>query len=256
MPAALLLPPPDLQDLCERHEKGVLHEHQRALHKYSVMKRQMMSATVQPKEQASVEQLESRIVQVKPRRSVIDPLSGSESACCLLTNKNVDLVWVYIYLTHTHPLGVRVCLRARAHFQPLQLSGLHIPHFRRTNNHKNFNFTLHRFTFQAQLLLMILSLYFPVQRLAVMSSVIFNPSWQILRCLDLAASLLCGEGKESRVTFWFKNRRFSTRRTPVRHHRPTPVLIERSELITYGSRGHECLNTIAATKLLSLVSWL
>lgn len=53
-----------LQDLCERHEKGVLHEHQRALHKYSVMKRQMMSATVQPKEQASVEQLESRIVQV------------------------------------------------------------------------------------------------------------------------------------------------------------------------------------------------
>lgn len=28
------------------------------------MKRQMMSATVQPKEQASVEQLESRIVQV------------------------------------------------------------------------------------------------------------------------------------------------------------------------------------------------
>ncbi len=53
-----------LQDLCERHEKGVLHEHQRALHKYSMMKRQMMSATVQPKEQASVEQLESRIVQV------------------------------------------------------------------------------------------------------------------------------------------------------------------------------------------------
>lgn len=53
-----------LQDLCERHEKGVLHDHQRALHKYSVMKRQMMSATVQPKEQASVEQLESRIVQV------------------------------------------------------------------------------------------------------------------------------------------------------------------------------------------------
>lgn len=52
------------QDLCERHEKGVLHEHQRALHKYSMMKRQMMSATVQPKEQASVEQLESRIVQV------------------------------------------------------------------------------------------------------------------------------------------------------------------------------------------------
>lgn len=58
-----------LQDLCERHEKGVLHEHQRALHKYGVMKRQMMSATVQPKEPASVEQLESRIVQVAFRLS-------------------------------------------------------------------------------------------------------------------------------------------------------------------------------------------
>lgn len=37
------------------------------------MKRQMMSATVQPKEQASVEQLESRIVQVVLRPSR-DPL--------------------------------------------------------------------------------------------------------------------------------------------------------------------------------------
>lgn len=52
------------QDLCERHEKGVLHEHQKALQKYSVMRRQMMSAAVQPKEQVSVEQLESRIIQV------------------------------------------------------------------------------------------------------------------------------------------------------------------------------------------------
>ena len=63
-----------MQDLCERHEKGVLHEHQRALQKYSVMKRQMMSATAQSKEQVSVEQLESRIVQVPlafcPRRSL------------------------------------------------------------------------------------------------------------------------------------------------------------------------------------------
>lgn len=52
------------QDLCERHEKGVLHEHQKALQKYSVIKRQVMSAAVQTKEQVSVEQLESRIVQV------------------------------------------------------------------------------------------------------------------------------------------------------------------------------------------------
>lgn len=73
MPTPRSLPALPPQDLCERHEKGVLHEHQRALHKYSVMKRQMMSATVQPKEQASVEQLESRIVQVALRPSK-DPL--------------------------------------------------------------------------------------------------------------------------------------------------------------------------------------
>lgn len=59
----LVLPFP-MKDLCERHEKGVLHKHQRALHKYSMMKRQMMSATVQNKEPESVEQLESRIVEV------------------------------------------------------------------------------------------------------------------------------------------------------------------------------------------------
>lgn len=53
-----------MKDLCERHEKGVLHKHQRALHKYSMMKKQMMSATVQNKEPESVEQLESRIVEV------------------------------------------------------------------------------------------------------------------------------------------------------------------------------------------------
>ncbi|XP_068824127.1 sorting nexin-8 isoform X3 [Capricornis sumatraensis] len=51
------------KDLCERHEKGVLHKHQRALHKYSLMKRQMMSAAVQSREPESVEQLESRIVE-------------------------------------------------------------------------------------------------------------------------------------------------------------------------------------------------
>lgn len=42
----------------------MLHKHQRALHKYSLMKRQLMSATVQNREPESVEQLESRIVEV------------------------------------------------------------------------------------------------------------------------------------------------------------------------------------------------
>ena len=60
----------------------MLHKHQRALHKYSLMKRQMMSAAVQSREPESVErqmmsaavqsrepesveQLESRIVEVR-----------------------------------------------------------------------------------------------------------------------------------------------------------------------------------------------
>ncbi|XP_073071045.1 sorting nexin-8 isoform X4 [Manis javanica] len=51
------------KDLCERHEKGVLHRHQRALHKYSLMKRQMMRAAVQSCEPEAVEQLETRIVE-------------------------------------------------------------------------------------------------------------------------------------------------------------------------------------------------
>uniref|UniRef100_A0A2K5QHD8 Uncharacterized protein n=1 Tax=Cebus imitator TaxID=2715852 RepID=A0A2K5QHD8_CEBIM len=51
------------KDLCERHEKGVLHKHQRALHKYSLVKKQMMSAAVHNSEPESVEQLESRIVE-------------------------------------------------------------------------------------------------------------------------------------------------------------------------------------------------
>uniref|UniRef100_A0A2K5RFD8 PX domain-containing protein n=1 Tax=Cebus imitator TaxID=2715852 RepID=A0A2K5RFD8_CEBIM len=48
-------------DLCEWHEKGMLHKHQRALHKCSLMKRQM-NAAVQNRELESAEQLESRIV--------------------------------------------------------------------------------------------------------------------------------------------------------------------------------------------------
>lgn len=35
------------QDLCERHEKGVLSEHQRAIQKMGQYKKKKMSATVQ-----------------------------------------------------------------------------------------------------------------------------------------------------------------------------------------------------------------
>ena len=84
-----------MQDLCERHEKGVLHEHQRALQKYSVMKRQMMmSAAAQSKEQVSVEQLESRIVQVAPASLCSLPnlarffLMSRQGCCCCRGGKN------------------------------------------------------------------------------------------------------------------------------------------------------------------------
>ncbi|KAG2456215.1 SNX8 protein, partial [Polypterus senegalus] len=70
------------KDLCERHEKGVLHEHHRALQKYSLMKRQMLSATVQSKEPVSVEQLESRIVQMSEVWNDLQPKLGSLFGGC------------------------------------------------------------------------------------------------------------------------------------------------------------------------------
>uniref|UniRef100_A0A669C1F0 Sorting nexin 8a n=1 Tax=Oreochromis niloticus TaxID=8128 RepID=A0A669C1F0_ORENI len=84
------------RDLCERHEKGVLHEHQKALHKYSVMKRQMMSATVQPKEQASVEQLESRIVQQENAIQTME-LRNYFSLFCL--HQETQLIFTYLPIT-------------------------------------------------------------------------------------------------------------------------------------------------------------
>lgn len=73
-----------LKDLCERHEKGVLHKHQRALHKYGLMKRQMMSAA-HGREPESVEQLESRIVEVSSRQ-----VSGS--SCGLQVEWHLELL--------------------------------------------------------------------------------------------------------------------------------------------------------------------
>ncbi|GAB1607628.1 sorting nexin-8-like [Argonauta hians] len=51
------------RDLCDRHEKGVLHDHQRALQKMGQYKRRMMSATVGTAETGPVEQLEQKILQ-------------------------------------------------------------------------------------------------------------------------------------------------------------------------------------------------
>uniref|UniRef100_A0A3B3Z8G2 PX domain-containing protein n=1 Tax=Periophthalmus magnuspinnatus TaxID=409849 RepID=A0A3B3Z8G2_9GOBI len=99
------------KDLCERHEKGVLHEHQRALHKYGMMKRQMMSATVQPKEQASVEQLESRIVQQENAIQTME-LRNYFSLFCL--HQETQLIFSYLPIT-SHILGAFVNSQVQGH---------------------------------------------------------------------------------------------------------------------------------------------
>ncbi|KAG7491968.1 hypothetical protein MATL_G00009580 [Megalops atlanticus] len=99
------------KDLCERHEKGVLHEHQRALQKYSVMKRQMMSATVQPKEQVSVEQLESRIVQQENAILTME-LRNYFSLFCL--HQETQLIFTYLPIT-SHILGALVNSQIQGH---------------------------------------------------------------------------------------------------------------------------------------------
>ncbi|KAG9349822.1 hypothetical protein JZ751_026175 [Albula glossodonta] len=99
------------KDLCERHEKGVLHEHQRALQKYSVMRRQMMSATVQPKEQVSVEQLESRIVQQENAIMTME-LRNYFSLFCL--HQETQLIFTYLPIT-SHILGAFVNSQIQGH---------------------------------------------------------------------------------------------------------------------------------------------
>ncbi|EMP30610.1 Sorting nexin-8 [Chelonia mydas] len=100
-----------LKDLCERHEKGVLHKHQRALHKYSMMKKQMMSATVQNKEPESVEQLESRIVEQENAIMTME-LRNYFSLYCL--HQETQLIHIYLPLT-SHILGAFVNSQIQGH---------------------------------------------------------------------------------------------------------------------------------------------
>ncbi|KPP69870.1 sorting nexin-8-like [Scleropages formosus] len=99
------------QDLCDRHEKGVLHEHQRALHKYSVMKRQAMTAAVQPKEQASVEQLESRIIQQENAIQTME-LRNYFSLFCL--HQETQLLFIYLPMT-SHILSAFITSQIQGH---------------------------------------------------------------------------------------------------------------------------------------------
>ncbi|XP_048846234.1 sorting nexin-8a [Brienomyrus brachyistius] len=101
------------KDLCERHERGVLHEHQRALQKYSVMKRQAMTAAAQPKEQVSVEQLESRIVQQENAIQTME-LRNYFSLFCL--HQETQLVFTYLPMT-SHILGSFVTSQIQGHHE-------------------------------------------------------------------------------------------------------------------------------------------
>ncbi|XP_036913830.1 sorting nexin-8 isoform X2 [Sturnira hondurensis] len=97
------------KDLCERHEKGVLHKHQRALRKYSVMRRQM-SAAAHGHEPESVEQLESRILEENAIQTM--ELRGHFSLYCL--HQETQLVHAYLPLT-SHILGAFVNSQIQGH---------------------------------------------------------------------------------------------------------------------------------------------
>lgn len=99
------------KDLCERHEKGVLHKHQRALHKYSLTRRQMMSATAQSREPEAVQQLESRIVEQESAIQTME-LRNYFSLYCL--HQETQLVHVYLPLT-SHILGAFVNSQIQGH---------------------------------------------------------------------------------------------------------------------------------------------
>ncbi|KAM9209586.1 sorting nexin-8 isoform 1-T1 [Dugong dugon] len=104
------------KDLCERHEKGVLHKHQRALHKYSLMKRQMMSAA-HSREPESVEQLESRIVEQENAIQTME-LRNHFSLYCL--HQETQLVHAYLPLT-SHILGAFVNSQIQGHKEMSQV---------------------------------------------------------------------------------------------------------------------------------------
>ncbi|XP_051877238.1 sorting nexin-8a isoform X4 [Pristis pectinata] len=101
------------KDLCERHEKGVLHEHQRALQKYTSMKRQMMSVTVQSKEQISVEQLESRIMQQENTILTME-LRNYFSLFCL--HQETQLIHIYLQIT-SHVLTAFIDSQIQGHHE-------------------------------------------------------------------------------------------------------------------------------------------
>ncbi|XP_045139875.1 sorting nexin-8 [Echinops telfairi] len=100
------------KDLCERHEKGVLHRHQRALHRHSLTKRQALGAA-QSREPEAVEQLESRIVE---QENAIQTLELRSHFALYCLRQETQLVHVYLPLT-SHILGAFVSSQSQGHHE-------------------------------------------------------------------------------------------------------------------------------------------
>ncbi|XP_070340183.1 sorting nexin-8 isoform X4 [Equus asinus] len=98
------------KDLCARHEKGLLHKPQRALHSYSLMKRPASGTAGQTREPESVQQLESRILEENAIQTM--ELRNYFSLYCL--HQETQLVHVYLPLT-SHILGAFVNSQIQGH---------------------------------------------------------------------------------------------------------------------------------------------
>ncbi|KAM6156115.1 sorting nexin-8 [Rhynchocyon petersi] len=95
------------KDLCERHEKGVLHRHQRTLNRSTLTKWQGTSG----QEPESVEQLESRIMEQENAIQTLE-LRRHFSLYCL--HQETQLVHAYLPLT-SHILGAFVNSQIQGH---------------------------------------------------------------------------------------------------------------------------------------------
>ncbi|XP_060029144.1 sorting nexin-8 isoform X2 [Erinaceus europaeus] len=98
------------RDLCDRHEKGVLHKQQRALHRYGLMRRQMLSAAAQSREPLAVDRLESHILEENAIQTM--ELRNHFSLYCL--HQETQLVHAYLPLT-SHILGAFVNSQIQGH---------------------------------------------------------------------------------------------------------------------------------------------
>ncbi|XP_007941209.1 sorting nexin-8 [Orycteropus afer afer] len=98
------------KDLCQRQEKCVLHRHQRALHKYSLTKRQATSVA-QGAEPESADRLESRIMEQENAIQTLE-LRTHFSLYCL--HQETQLVHAYLPLT-SHILGAFVNSQIQGH---------------------------------------------------------------------------------------------------------------------------------------------